>query len=79
MPLEVWKVVSEDLRPLRGQVSQYLSDTDWEAWAKNEAVIVETTTAKNLEQTARRMKVKGYTVADIADITGLSNEEIESL
>ena len=78
-PQEVWKVISEDLGPLREQVSQYLSDTDWEAWEKNEAVIVETTTTKNLEQTARRMKAKGYATADIADITGLSEEEIESL
>ncbi|MCR4827955.1 MAG: DUF86 domain-containing protein [Bacteroidales bacterium] len=78
-PQEVWKVISEDLRPLREQVSHYLSDTDWEAWEKNEAVIVETTTTKNLEQTARRMKAKSYAVEDIVDITGLSEEEIESL
>lgn len=78
-PQEVWKVICEDLEPLRKQVSQYLSDTDWEAGEKNEAVIVETITTKNLEQTARRMKAKGYATADITDITGLSEEEIESL
>lgn len=78
-PQEVWKVISEDLRPLRNQIVKYLSDTDWEAWEKNETVIVETTTTKNLEQTARRMKAKGYNVADIIDITGLSEDEIEKL
>lgn len=78
-PQEIWKVIGEDLEPLREQVLKYLSDTDWEAWEKNEAVIVETTTTKNLEQTARRMKAKGYAVVDIVDITGLPEEEIESL
>ena len=78
-PVEVRKVIAEDLRPLRNQIERYLTETDWEAWEKNEAVIVETTTNKNLEQTARRMKAKGYPAADIADITGLSVDEIESL
>lgn len=78
-PIEVWKVIGEDLHPLRDQVARYLSETDWEAWEKNEAVIVETTTTKNLEQTARRMKTKGFAVSDITDITGLSADEIEKL
>lgn len=78
-PQEVWKVISEDLRPLREQVQKYLSDTDWEAWEKNEAVIIESVISKNLEQTARRMKAKGYTVADIADITSLPEDDIENL
>lgn len=78
-PIEVWKVIAEDLHPLREQIACYLARTDWEAWEKNEAVIVETTTSKNLEQTARRMKAKGFSVADIAEITGLSADEIERL
>lgn len=78
-PVEVWKVIGEDLRSLRDQVASYLSETDWEAWEKNEAVIVETTTSKNLEQTARRMKAKGFSVLDIIEITGLSEDEIEKL
>lgn len=75
----MWKVIQEELQPLRNQMAQYLSETDWEAWEKNEAVIVETTTSKNLEQTARRMKAKGYPIKDIADIIGISTEEIEEL
>ncbi len=78
-PSEVWKVIKEDLHPLREQVAGYLQETDWEAWEKNEVVIVEATTTKNLEQTARLMKAKGYSVADIAGITGLSAEDIEEL
>lgn len=78
-PVEVWKVIAEDMLQLRNQIERYLTETDWEAWEKKEAVIVEATTNKNLEQTARRMKAKGYSVADIADITGLSVDEIEGL
>ena len=78
-PTEVWKVIGENLHPLRDQVARYLSETDWNAWEKNEAVIVETTTTKNLEQTARRMKAKGFSVLDITEITGLSEDEIEKL
>ncbi len=78
-PSEVWKVIKEDLHPLRKQVAGYLENTDWEAWERNEVVIVEATTTKNLEQTARLMKTKGYSVSDIADITGLSAEDIEEL
>lgn len=78
-PTEVWKVINEDLHPLREQVGRYLSATDWEEWEKREDVIVEATTNKNLEQTARRMKAKGYPIEDIADITGLTAEEIKIL
>ena len=75
----MWKVIQEDLHPLRVQVASYLDKTNWEAWEKNEAVIVEATTTKNLEQTARLMKTKGYSVTDISEITGLSAEDIEEL
>ena len=78
-PIEVWKVIVEDLHPLRDHVNRYLIETDWEAWEKDEGVIVESTTNKNLEQTARRMKAKGYAVDDISEITGLSVDEIERL
>ena len=78
-PAEVWKVINEDLQPLREQVAHYLNETDWEAWEKEEDVIVEATTSKNNENTARRMKIKGYSIKDIADITGLSVEDIEML
>ena len=76
---EVWKVVKEDLQPLRQQVACYLDEVDWDEWEKNEVVIKETATHKALMQTASRMKSKGYEVKEIMSITGLSAEEIEGL
>ena len=34
---------------------------------------------KNKRENARKMKAKGYPVADIADITGLAPEDIDKL
>lgn len=31
---EVWKVIQEDLGPLRQQIAQLIKDTDWEEWEK---------------------------------------------
>ena len=76
---EVWKVVQEDLRPLREQVARYIAETDWNEWEKNEVVIVESAVHKNMVQTARRMKQRGYDINEICKITGLSREEIESI
>ena len=76
---EVWKVVKEDLQPLRKQVARYLDEVDWDEWEKNEVVIKETATHKTLMQTASRMKSKGYEVKEIMSITGLTAEEIEAL
>lgn len=33
---EVWKVIHEDLRPLREQIARYLADTDWQAWEQQD-------------------------------------------
>ena len=76
---EVWKVIKEDLQPLRDQVTLYLAETDWEAWEKNEVVIKESTVHKTLMQTALRMKNDGVPIKQISRYTGLSAEEIECL
>ena len=76
---EVWKVIKEDLQPLREQVNRYLTETDWDAWEKKEVVIVESAVHKNLVQTARRMKKDGLTTNQISRYTGLAVEEIEAL
>ena len=76
---EVWKVIKEDLQPLREQVTRYLSDTNWDAWEKNEVVIKESTAHKTLMQTAQRMKADGLPVKQISRYTGLTAEEIEGL
>ena len=78
-PREVWKVIHDDLHPLRDQVTSYLADTDWDEWETNVVVIKETVAHKALMQTASRMKSKGYDVREIMSITGLTAEEIEAL
>ena len=78
-PDAVLKVIQEDLIPLREQVATYLSETDWDEWEKNDVVISETATHKNLIQIAERMKNRGYETEEISRITGLSREDIESL
>ncbi|MBO7566403.1 MAG: DUF86 domain-containing protein [Bacteroidales bacterium] len=76
---EVWKVIQEDLRPLRDQVAHYLSETDWDEWENNTVVIKESTVQKFLTQTVQRMKNKGYDTKEICSITGLSKEDVEGL
>ncbi len=76
---EVWKVIQEDLQPLREQVVRYLAETDWDEWEKNEVVIVESAVHKNMVQTARRMKHDGMANQQISRYTGLTAEEIEAL
>ncbi|MBQ5457120.1 MAG: DUF86 domain-containing protein, partial [Bacteroidales bacterium] len=76
---EIWKVIKEDLHPLREQATRYLSETNWEEWEKNEQVIYESAVHKNLIQTATRMKSLGYETNEICKITGLSRDEIEGL
>ena len=78
-PDAVWKVIQEDLPPLREQVSRYLSETDWEEWEHNEVVISESAAHKSLLQTAERMKRRGYDTEEICKITGLGRDEIEVL
>lgn len=76
---EVWKVIQEDLHPLREQISRYISETDWTEWEKNEEVLMETTAAKTLVQTAIRMKKDGMDANLISRYTGLPIDEIEGL
>jgi uncharacterized protein with HEPN domain len=78
-PREVWKVIHDDLHPLREQVAGYLANTDWNEWEKNEVAITETAAHKTLVQTARRMKKDGMTIQQISRYTGLTAEEIEGL
>ena len=72
-------VIEDDLEPLRAQIADYLMDTDWKEWEKNERVVVESAMNKQIINTAMRMMMKGYDVKDISDVTGLSVEDIESL
>ena len=72
-------IIEDDLEPLRKQIADYLMDTDWEEWEKNEKVVAESAVNKNIINTAWKMLAKGYDVKEISEITGLSIEDIESL
>lgn len=78
---DLWQTATNDILPLREQVQRYLSDIDWEQWAQGENPYTEIDNAvyKQAIESARRMKAKGYAVDDIAEITGLTAEEIERL
>lgn len=78
---DLWLTATNDIQPLCEQVQRYLSDTDWEDWQKGEDPYSEMDNAayKQAVNSARKMKFKGYAIQDIAEITGLTVEEIEAL
>ena len=78
---DLWQTATSDIQPLREQVQRYLADIDWEQWAQGKDPYTEIDNAayKQAVESARRMKTKGYAIEDIAEITGLSCEEIEGL
>lgn len=63
---------------LREQVEKYLAETDWEAWASTPDDFEESVD-ESMAKIVRSMKAKGYAVGDIAEITGLAEEEILEL
>jgi uncharacterized protein with HEPN domain len=78
---DLWQTATNDIQPLREQVLRYLADVEWEQWesGKNPYTEIDNAAYKQAVESARRMKAKGYAVEDIAEITGLSAEEIERL
>lgn len=58
-----------------------MAEIDWEQWQQGQDPYTEIDNAayKQAIDSARRMKIKGYPTADIADITGLTAEEIAKL
>ena len=75
---ELYNTAVNGIPELRKQVEAYLAETDWQAW---EALPddFEDTADEAMLKLARKMKAKSYPVADIAEITGLSEDEIEKL
>ena len=63
---------------LRKQVEKYLAETNWKEWESMPDEIDDTDdpARKAAIETARRMKAKGFSDKDIADITGLTLEQI---
>ena len=78
---DLWQTATSDIQPLRQQVERYLAEIDWEQWQQGQDPYTEIDNAayKQAIDSARRMKIKGYPTADIADITGLTAEEIAKL
>ena len=67
-----------DMLPPRQQVERYLAETNWDEWASLPDDFDDDNN-EDMVKAARRMKAKGYTVGDIAEITGLTAQEIETL
>lgn len=79
---ELYNTAVNDMIPLCTQVEKYLSETDWQKWVSNPDDNIDDTSDPILRaniETARRMKDKGYPTNEIADITGLTSDEIEAL
>lgn len=75
---ELYNTAVNGIPELRQQVERYLADTDWNAWVALPDDFEDTADDAALSL-ARRMKAKDIAVADIADITGLTADEIERL
>lgn len=78
---DLWQTATNDIKPLREQVQHYLVEIDWGKWNQGEDPYTEMDNAvyKQAVSSARKMKIKGYSIEDITEITGLSTEEIEAL
>ena len=59
-------------------MERYLAETDWDEWNSLPDEF-DDANKEDIVKAARRMKAKGYPVGDIAEITGLTAEEIEGL
>ena len=79
--IDLWQTATNDIHPLCEQVKHYLEEIDWDDWQQGEDPYTEIDNAgyKQAVESAQRMKAKGYAISDIAEITGLTAEEIERL
>ncbi len=78
---ELYNTAVNDIPILLKQVEQYLAQTDWDEWqslADDFEDTADEVRKANIE-TARKMKIKGYALDDITEITGLTTEEIKTL
>ena len=75
---ELFNTAVNGIPELREQVAKYLAETDWESWASAPDDF-EDSVDESVAKVARNMKAKGYAVVDIAEITGLTEEEIKGL
>ena len=75
---ELYNTAVNDIPVLQKQVERYLGDTDWDEW-NSQPDEFDDANKEDIVKAARKMKAKGYAVEDIAEITGLTTEEIEGL
>lgn len=78
---DLWETATHDIVPLCERVERYLSEIDWDKWQQmadpyNE---VDSASYKQAIETARRMIAKDFSKEDIADVTGLTLQEIDDL
>lgn len=78
---DLWQTAISDIKPLCERVQKYLSDIDWDEWERTKDPYTETDKIayKQAVETALRMIAKEYPVEDIAEITGLTIDEINAL
>ncbi|MBR1839650.1 MAG: hypothetical protein IJ782_03560 [Prevotella sp.] len=72
---------TNDIPLLRQQAENYLSETDWDNWENSEDIFdeVEDAVYRKTIDTAKKMKVKGFSLTDISEVTGLNVTDIEKL
>ena len=70
-----------DIPELRKQVEGYLKETDWNEWENGEDLFNDPQDAvyKSIVGMARNMRARGMSSQEIAEITGLSDLEINEL
>ena len=78
---DLWQTASTDIKPMREQIEKYLKNINWTEWenAAVEHTEMDNAQYNNAIKTARKMKFKGYSVDEIAEITELTSEEILKL
>lgn len=78
---DLWQTASNDIKPLYERVKQYLSDIDWDEWERisDPYTEIDNVAYKQAVETALRMIAKNYAIEEIAEITGLTIDEINSL
>ena len=78
---ELYNTAVNDIPALQKQVERYVAETNWDEWqsAPDDFEDTEDVERKTNIETARKMKSKGFNANDIAEITGLTIEEIKEL
>lgn len=81
IPRILWGTATNDIPELRKQVEAYLTETNWNEWENGEDPFNDAQDAvyKSIVGMAKNMRAKGMTSQEIAEITGLSELEIEEL